>query len=99
MVLHGQQLEKYVIFLMWLSSSAQCKEQVTRGIGDIDNPFVVQLPSGKILCAFRNHSKNTNGEYTCFRITICCSDNDGTSWSYLSTADQVSDGALIRNKS
>ena len=25
---------------------------------DIDNPYVLQLPSGRVLCAYRNHSKN-----------------------------------------
>lgn len=64
--------------------------EATRGIGDIDNPFVVQLPSNRVLCSFRNHSKTSNGEYTCFRITICCSDDEGESWRYLSTADQES---------
>lgn len=64
--------------------------EVTRGVGDIDNPFAVQLPSGKILCAFRNHSKNQQGQYTWFRITICGSVDNGTSWHFVSTADEVS---------
>ena len=54
---------------------------------DKDNPFPIQLPSGRILVAFRNHDRN-NGQYTYFRITICASDDNGASWSYLSTAAQ-----------
>lgn len=64
--------------------------EVTRGVGDIDNPFVVQLPSGKILCAFRNHSRDSSGAYTFYRITICSSIDGGVSWRYLSTAEEVS---------
>jgi hypothetical protein len=64
--------------------------EITRGVGDIDNPFVVQLPSGKILCAFRNHSRDKNGHYTWFRITICSSADNGATWKSLSTADEVS---------
>lgn len=50
---------------------------------DIDNPYPLQLPSGRILVAFRNHDK-ANGAYTYFRITVCYSDNNGVSWSFLS---------------
>lgn len=64
--------------------------EITRGIGDIDNAFPVQLPSGKILCAFRNHTKDENGHYTWYRITICSSIDNGASWQFLSTADEVS---------
>jgi hypothetical protein len=64
--------------------------EVTRGVGDIDNPFAVQLPSGNILCAFRNHTKNEHGQYTWFRITVCGSVDNGASWQYVSTADEVS---------
>ncbi|KAL8841566.1 MAG: hypothetical protein Q9176_003188 [Flavoplaca citrina] len=64
--------------------------EITRGASnanDIDNAYLIQLPSpsNRILCAFRNHSKNpTTGTYTFFRITITYSDDGGKSWSYLS---------------
>lgn len=51
---------------------------------NIDNPYPLQLPSGRILLAFRNHSLE-NGVYTYFRITICYSDDNGATWTYLST--------------
>ncbi|OCL06527.1 glycoside hydrolase family 93 protein [Glonium stellatum] len=51
---------------------------------DIDNPFVHQLPSGRVLCTFRNHDR-LNGAYMFYRITVCYSDDKGASWTYLST--------------
>lgn len=63
--------------------------EVTRGPSnatDIDNPYVLQLPSGRVLCAFRNNSKDSNtGAYLFFRITVAYSDDFGKSWTYLST--------------
>lgn len=50
---------------------------------DINNPYPLQLPSGRILIAFRNHSLE-DGAYTFFRITICYSDDNGATWAYLS---------------
>ena len=50
---------------------------------DIDNPYILQLPSGRLLAAFRNHSK-VNGAYTTFRITVCYSDDLGAHWTFLS---------------
>lgn len=56
---------------------------------DLDNPYPLQLPSGRVLLAYRNHDKLANGTYTYFRITISYSDDNGASWSYLS--DPASD--------
>ena len=70
-------------------ASWQALGEVARGpsnANDIDNPYVLQLPSGRVLCAFRNHSKNpSTGAYTMFRITVTYSDDLGKSWKYLST--------------
>jgi Neuraminidase (sialidase) len=57
---------------------------------DLDNAYPFQLPSGRILMAMRNHDTTTDPStgkavYTFFRITICYSDDGGTTWSYLST--------------
>ena len=70
-------------------NSWQLIGEVTRGpsnANDIDNPYILQLPSGRVLCAFRNHSKNpSTGAYTYFRITVAYSDDLGKTWKYLST--------------
>lgn len=69
--------------------SWQAVGEVTRGpsdANDIDNPYVLQLPSGRVLCVFRNHSKDpSTGAYLFFRITVAYSDNLGKTWTYLST--------------
>jgi hypothetical protein len=43
---------------------------------DLANPNLVQLPDGTVLCAFRNHDKNSDGVYTEYRIVsgllTCC---------------------------
>lgn len=69
-------------------ASWQYLGEVTRGMSnanDIDNPYVLQLPGGRVLCAFRNHSKDPKtGAYTYFRITVSYSDDKGKSWKYLS---------------
>ena len=56
---------------------------------DIDNPYPLQLPSGRILVAYRNHSRRDASTYDFFRITISYSDDNGVTWSYLS--DPASD--------
>jgi BNR repeat-like domain len=55
---------------------------------DLDNPYPLQLPSGRILITFRNHSKDANNNYTMYRITVCYSDDNGVTWTFLSTPAQ-----------
>ncbi|KAI0904661.1 glycoside hydrolase family 93 protein [Ustulina deusta] len=54
---------------------------------DLDNAFPLQLPSGRILYAYRNHDR-PNSQYTHYRITISYSDDGGITFKYLSTVDQ-----------
>ena len=62
---------------------------VASGTGDIDNPDLIQLPSnGPIICTFRNHDKNSSGDYVFYRITASISRDGGRSWSFLSQVDQ-----------
>ena len=51
---------------------------------DIDEPTsVVQLTTGRLLVAFRNHAKDgATGAFTYFRITVYRSDDSGTTWQY-----------------
>lgn len=57
---------------------------------DLGNANVLQLSSGRILYAYRNHEKTTdpnnskNVKYTQYRITMDYSDDGGKSWHYLS---------------
>ncbi|KAK3673783.1 hypothetical protein LTR78_006337 [Recurvomyces mirabilis] len=53
---------------------------------DLDNAYPLQLASGRILLAYRNHDRNTDSlsDYTYFRITLSYSDDNGMSWLYLS---------------
>ena len=51
--------------------------EISQGVGDIDNIHTVQLDytapgasSPRILAAFRNHDRNSNGQYTMYRITV-----------------------------
>ncbi|KAJ2987536.1 hypothetical protein NUW58_g4452 [Xylaria curta] len=55
-----------------------------RAAHDVDNAFPLQLPSGRILYAYRNHDR-TNSQYTYYRITISYSDDGGVTFKYLST--------------
>ncbi|KAI1426942.1 glycoside hydrolase family 93 protein [Xylaria sp. FL1777] len=54
---------------------------------DVDNAFPLQLPSGRVLYAYRNHDR-PNSVYTYYRITISYSDDGGVTFKYLSTVDQ-----------
>ncbi|KAK3347233.1 glycoside hydrolase family 93 protein [Lasiosphaeria hispida] len=51
---------------------------------DIDNASPLQLPSGRILFAFRNHDRAPGGAgYSWYRITVCFSDDGGRRWGFL----------------
>ncbi|CAI6088134.1 unnamed protein product [Clonostachys chloroleuca] len=54
-----------------------------RATGDLDNCFLHQLPSGRILAAFRNHDVS-NSQWTYYRLIVSYSDNNGNDWSFLS---------------
>jgi hypothetical protein len=71
---------------------------VTSGPGDIDNPNLIQLPSnGPIICTFRNHDKNSAGDYVFYRITAAISTDGGRNWSFLSQVDQRHAAILNKN--
>lgn len=56
---------------------------------DIDNAFPLQLPSGRVLFAYRNHDRTgADLHYTYFRISISYSDDGGVNYKYLSTVDE-----------
>jgi hypothetical protein len=61
---------------------------VASGTGDLDNPDLIQLSNGNIVCTFRNHDINSTGNYTFYRITASLSTDGGKSWTYLSEVDQ-----------
>lgn len=62
---------------------------------DLDNPYPLQLPSGRVLLAYRNHDKDPgDGSYTFFRISLSCSDDGGASWRFLSDAATKDGGAI-----
>ncbi|KAL7907489.1 glycoside hydrolase family 93 protein [Trichoderma velutinum] len=54
---------------------------------DVDNAMPLQLPSGRIVYAYRNHDRSGNS-YTYYRITLSYSDDGGATFSYLSTVQQ-----------
>lgn len=66
--------------------------EVFRGIEathDMDNAFPLQLPSGRILYAYRNHDRTGDDwHYTYFRISISYSDDGGKNFKYLSTVEE-----------
>ncbi|RWA11335.1 hypothetical protein EKO27_g3787 [Xylaria grammica] len=59
-----------------------------RTLHDVDNAFPLQLSSGRILYAYRNHDRTSSGQYTYYRITVSYSDDGGKTFLYLSTVAQ-----------
>lgn len=63
----------------------------------VDNGFLLEMPSGRILCAFRSHTKvaellnaeekpgGQNEGYLYYRLIIHYSDDGGKTWEFLST--------------
>lgn len=56
---------------------------------DTDNAFVLQLPTGRILMAFRNHDRVVGTDnFSHYRLTLCASDDGGVTWFFLSQIEE-----------
>ncbi|KAI5919988.1 Sialidase [Camillea tinctor] len=56
--------------------------QITKSQNDIGNTFLLQIPSGEILAAIRNHTR-VDGKYTDYRITLYKSADGGKNWDFV----------------
>ncbi|KAL1610138.1 hypothetical protein SLS60_001803 [Paraconiothyrium brasiliense] len=59
-----------------------------RATHDMNNGFPFVLNNGRVLYAYRNHDRKTDGTYTYFRISISYSDDEGVNFKYLTTVDE-----------
>ncbi|RYP42823.1 hypothetical protein DL770_011637 [Monosporascus sp. CRB-9-2] len=61
---------------------------------DMNNAMPLQLPSGRVIYAYRNHDRTgADWHYTYFRISLSYSDDGGRNFKYLSTvAERVPSG-------
>ena len=70
---------------------------VTSGTANIDNPDLIQLPNGHIVCTYRNHDLNSSGDFVFYRITASVSTDGGRTWSFLSQVDQRPASKVTKN--
>lgn len=57
---------------------------VFQGIGDISNSYLLQLPQGRVLCAYRDHTFNATSRNFTYSLKISSSDDNGATWQFIS---------------